>query len=96
LTLRWEPLGLTRSQWWIIRGGENIARAEIEDVLVEHPGIREVALVGADDPEWGQLIVAVVVPAGATTPDPGELRDLYEPICVVRALRTVSSSERAC
>jgi acyl-CoA synthetase (AMP-forming)/AMP-acid ligase II len=64
-----------RSDDTIIRGGENIAPAEIEDVLVEHPGVREVAVVGADDPEWGQLIVAAVVPAGATTPDPEELRD---------------------
>jgi acyl-CoA synthetase (AMP-forming)/AMP-acid ligase II len=58
----------------IIRGGENIAPAEIEDVLVEHPDVREVAVVGADDPEWGQIIVAVVVPANVASPDPEELR----------------------
>jgi acyl-CoA synthetase (AMP-forming)/AMP-acid ligase II len=63
-----------RSDDTIIRGGENIAPAEIEDVLVEHPDVRQCAVVGAEDPEWGQIIVAVVVPAAATTPDAEELR----------------------
>jgi acyl-CoA synthetase (AMP-forming)/AMP-acid ligase II len=58
----------------IIRGGENIAPAEIEDVLVEHPHVHNCAVVGVDNPEWGQIIVAVVVPAAGTTPDPDELR----------------------
>ena len=64
-----------RSDDTIIRGGENIAPAEIEDVLVEHPEVREVAVVGADDPEWGQIIVAVVVPATGASPEPDELRE---------------------
>jgi len=59
----------------IIRGGENIAPAELEDVLIEHPNVREVAVVGVDDLEWGQIIVAVVVAALGTTPDPDELRE---------------------
>jgi acyl-CoA synthetase (AMP-forming)/AMP-acid ligase II len=64
-----------RSDDTIIRGGENIAPAELEDVLVEHPDVHDVAVVGAEDPQWGQAIVAVVVPAPGTTPDPEELRD---------------------
>jgi acyl-CoA synthetase (AMP-forming)/AMP-acid ligase II len=64
-----------RSDDTIIRGGENIAPAEIEDVLVEHPHVRDCAVVGAEDPEWGQVIVAVVVPASGATPDPDELRE---------------------
>src|SRR5262245_31887958 len=63
-----------RSDDTIIRGGENIAPAEIEDVLVEHPAVRDCAVVGPEDAEWGQIIVAVVVPADGAAPDPDELR----------------------
>jgi len=63
-----------RSDDTIIRGGENIAPAEIEDVLVEHPHVHDCAVVGAEDPEWGQIIVAVVVPAPGSTPDAEDLR----------------------
>jgi len=45
----------------IIRGGENIAPAEIEDVLLRHAAVSECAVVGVDDEEWGQRIGAVVV-----------------------------------
>jgi acyl-CoA synthetase (AMP-forming)/AMP-acid ligase II len=54
----------------IIRGGENIAPAEIEDVLLALPGIIDAAVVGVADPEWGQRIVAVVVGEG----EPEEIR----------------------
>jgi long-chain acyl-CoA synthetase len=64
-----------RSDDTIIRGGENIAPAELEDVLVEHPHVREVAVVGVEDPQWGQAIVAVVVPAVGADPDAEELRE---------------------
>jgi acyl-coenzyme A synthetase/AMP-(fatty) acid ligase len=63
-----------RSDDTIIRGGENIAPAEIEDVLVEHPHVRDCAVVGADDPQWGQIIVAVVVAAEGAAPDSEDLR----------------------
>jgi long-chain acyl-CoA synthetase len=64
-----------RSDDTIIRGGENIAPAELEDVLVEHPHVRDVVVVGVEDPQWGQAIVAVVVPAVGADPDPEELRE---------------------
>lgn len=48
----------------IIRGGENIAPAEIEDVLLTHPGVVEAAVIGVPDPEWGQRLVAVLVGDG--------------------------------
>lgn len=59
----------------IIRGGENIAPAEVEDVLVEHPDVHEVVVVGVDDPQWGQIIVAIVVPEPGAEPEVEELRE---------------------
>ncbi|MEV8546875.1 class I adenylate-forming enzyme family protein [Streptomyces sp. NPDC051572] len=58
----------------IIRGGENIAPAEIEDVLVTHPQVRSVAVVGIPDDHWGQAIVAVVVVEEGADPDEEQLR----------------------
>jgi acyl-CoA synthetase (AMP-forming)/AMP-acid ligase II len=62
-----------RSDDTIIRGGENIAPAEIEDVLGRHPDVAEVAVLGLPDEEWGERIVAVVVPRSGTQPDPDDL-----------------------
>jgi acyl-CoA synthetase (AMP-forming)/AMP-acid ligase II len=64
-----------RSDDTIIRGGENIAPVEIEDVLVEHPDVHLCAVVGPEDPEWGQIIVAVVVPNEGASPDADDLRE---------------------
>ncbi|MGE0881225.1 MAG: class I adenylate-forming enzyme family protein [Acidimicrobiia bacterium] len=63
-----------RSDDTIIRGGENIAPAEIEDVLVRHPAILEAAVIGPADEEWGQRITAVVVLREGQTVDVDELR----------------------
>jgi acyl-CoA synthetase (AMP-forming)/AMP-acid ligase II len=57
----------------IIRGGENIAPAEIEDVIRCHPAVADVVVVGLPDQEWGHRIVAVVVPADGAKADPDEL-----------------------
>ncbi|MFF0011529.1 class I adenylate-forming enzyme family protein [Streptomyces sp. NPDC005374] len=58
----------------IIRGAENIAPAEIEDVLLRHPAVLDAVVVGVPDEEWGQRIEAVVVPRDGTPVDAGELR----------------------
>ncbi|MCU1693446.1 MAG: AMP-dependent synthetase and ligase [Frankiales bacterium] len=42
-------------------GGQKVAPAAVEEVLLAHPGVREVAVVGVPDPEWGQRVVAHVV-----------------------------------
>jgi malonyl-CoA/methylmalonyl-CoA synthetase len=54
-------------------GGEKVSALEIEDVLLGHRAISEAAVVGMDDPEWGQRVVAVVVAS-----DPVESEELKE------------------
>jgi malonyl-CoA/methylmalonyl-CoA synthetase len=44
-------------------GGEKVSALEIEDLLLSHEAVSEAAVVGIDDPEWGQRVVAVVVPS---------------------------------
>lgn len=53
----------------IIRKGENISPKEVEDVLMGHPGIAEVAIVGLPDTRTGERACAVVVPTTASGPD---------------------------
>jgi acyl-CoA synthetase (AMP-forming)/AMP-acid ligase II len=53
----------------IIRNGENIAPKEVEDLLVQHPDIAEVAIVGLPDPRTGERACAVVVARGDAAPD---------------------------
>ncbi len=64
-----------RSDDTIIRGGENIAPAEIEDVLLAHPAVRECAVVGLPDDEWGQRIAVAVVRRDGATVEADELRE---------------------
>ena len=59
----------------IIRGGENIAPAEIESVLLAQTGIAEACVVGLPDDEWGQRIVAVVVCSEGHAVDVKDLQD---------------------
>ncbi len=50
----------------IVRGGENISPGEVEDVLRQHPGVADVAVLGLPDDRWGERVAAVVVPRDAT------------------------------
>ncbi len=54
-----------RSRDVIISGGTNIYPREVEEALLEHPAVREVAVVGRAHPEWGEEVVAFVVSDGA-------------------------------
>jgi len=58
----------------IIRNGENISPKEVEDILVTHPGIAEIAIVGIPDPRTGERACATVVPAEPPGPDVSELK----------------------
>lgn len=51
----------------IVRGGENISPGEIEDVMLTHPDVRDVAVIGIPNDQWGETIAAVVV--GSATED---------------------------
>ncbi|MDX2937945.1 class I adenylate-forming enzyme family protein [Streptomyces ipomoeae] len=60
----------------IIRGGENIYPAEIEAVLLTHPGVRQAAVLGVPDPQWGEQVAAVIIPADpGAPPTAAELHD---------------------
>ena len=52
---------LGRKDEMIISGGYNIAPREIEEMIYQHPGVEDAAVVGEPDPEWGQAVVAYVV-----------------------------------
>ena len=56
----------------IIKGGENLSPSEIEDVLLRHPRVAAVAVVGVPDPDWGETVAAVVVvDTAGGSPDAG-------------------------
>ena len=56
----------------IVTGGENVAPLEVEQVLLDHPAVADAAVAGRPDEEWGEAIVAFVVPRERIDPD--ELR----------------------
>ncbi len=64
---------LGRADQIIVTGGEKVSPEEVERLLAEHPLVADVAVVGRPDPEWGERVVALVVPAGKA-PDLEDLR----------------------
>jgi acyl-CoA synthetase (AMP-forming)/AMP-acid ligase II len=59
----------------IVTGGENVAPVEVEQVLDEHPDVAESLVIGVDDAEWGQRVVALVVPRDGREPGGDALRE---------------------
>lgn len=63
---------IDRSKDMIISGGMNVYSGEVEAALRKHPGVRDIAVVGKPDPDWGEAVVAFVVADGE--PSEGDLR----------------------
>ncbi|WP_197515225.1 AMP-binding protein [Mycobacterium sp. 1245805.9] len=83
---RWVSAGLEghylvvtgRAKDVIIRNGENISAKEVEDLLAEHPGIAEIAVVGLPDDRTGERACAVIVPSGDSEPGVADLLALLQ------------------
>jgi len=73
----WHPDGYIelkdRAKDVIISGGENISSQEVEKVLMEHPAVLEVCVIGVPDDRWGEVPKAFVVPRPDARPDAAEL-----------------------
>ncbi len=57
----------------IISGGQNIYPAEVENVLMNHPDVADVAVIGIPDERWGETVKAIVVARPGTVPDPASI-----------------------
>ncbi|GAC1406806.1 MAG: fatty acid--CoA ligase [Mycobacterium sp.] len=57
----------------IVSGGENVSPTEVENVLMTHPEVGDVAVIGVPDEKWGEAVKAVVVPAAGTSPSAADL-----------------------
>ena len=72
-----------RSKDLVISGGANIYPREVEEVLLRHPSVREIAVIGEPDREWGESLVAIVVLRAGKAPDASAL----ETICLENLAR---------
>jgi rifamycin polyketide synthase module 1/2/3 len=71
----------------IIRGGENIAPAEIETVVIEHAAVGDCAVVGVEHDALGEVPVLAIVAASPAAGEPGELADVIAAYCRERLPR---------
>ena len=76
----------------IIRNGENISPKEVEDILVTHPGIADIAIVGIPDPRTGERACAAIVATDPPGPDVAELREFL----LARGVAVFKAPEQVC
>ncbi|MFO7590225.1 MAG: AMP-binding protein [Acidimicrobiia bacterium] len=58
----------------VVTGGVNVSPTAVESVLASHPDVADIAVAGEPDPEWGERVVAYVVPVTARAPSVDDLR----------------------
>jgi long-chain acyl-CoA synthetase len=63
-----------RKKDMIISGGENVYAQEVELVLINHPAIEEVVVIGIPDDHWGEVVCAIITPRDAAAFDPEDVR----------------------
>jgi len=80
----------------IVSGGENVFPQEVADVLARHERVADVAVIGVDDPEFGQRLRAFVVVAPGGEPTPDELKATSSRISRATRCRATSSSSTRC
>jgi fatty-acyl-CoA synthase len=59
----------------IVSGGENVFPVEVENLLIQRPDVRDAAVIGVDDPDFGKRLRAFIVPASGAAPDSAEIKD---------------------
>jgi malonyl-CoA/methylmalonyl-CoA synthetase len=87
---------LGRTKELIVTGGYNVYPREVEEVLAEHPQVREVAVVGLPSDEWGETVAAFVVPRGRLDEDDllAHAASHLAPYKCPRSIRTVTALPR--
>ena len=85
-----------RAKDLIVTGGENVAPAEVEAALMEHPAVSDAAVLGLPDPEWGEAVTAFVVLSGPATAEEliSHARDRLVPFKVPKRVEQVAGLPR--
>jgi len=85
---------LDRLKDMIVTGGENVYSGEVEAVIFDHPAVREVAVFGIPDPQWGELVAAcVVLKPGMNITSEALIRHCRERLANYKVPRRVDFSE---